>query len=256
MKEVKFEYKKISSKFIVSDLAYQRQVDMNRVKRIVSNFNECLVNPIKVSKRADGKYYVFDGQHTLSALILRNEGKPLMVDCKVYTGLTEKDEAKLFAEQNGIARAVETIAKFKALYQAGDIDVTEFRDSTESVGIKMDFTKGGGDNKIIACSTAFKIFNKLGKEEYIRLLKLIKETWNGEADSFNKHILSGVYVLIKTYKKDLDDKTFVKQLSKVAPVVILRNGKAVTKPGDKKYAQEMLEIYNKKLRRNKLENRL
>lgn len=62
-----YEYKQVNSAFIVIDEDYQRELDQNRVKRIVANFNPDLVNPIKVSYR-NGKYYVFDGQHTLAAL--------------------------------------------------------------------------------------------------------------------------------------------------------------------------------------------
>jgi hypothetical protein len=78
-----YEYKQINSAFILSDPDYQRTLDVNRVKRIVANFNPNLVNPIKVSLR-NGKYYVFDGQHTLAALKMKNNNQNLLVECKVY----------------------------------------------------------------------------------------------------------------------------------------------------------------------------
>ena len=110
MNEFKTEYSQINSKSIISEPSYQRMVDFSRVKKIVSNFNPNLVNPIKVSFR-DGKYYVFDGQHTLKALVAKNNNRDLMVECKVYYGMTLEDEAKLFAEQNGISRTVESAQK-------------------------------------------------------------------------------------------------------------------------------------------------
>ena len=75
---------------------YQRELNTDRVHKIVKQFDERVANEPKVSYR-DGRYYVFDGQHTIAARVERNGGKPLMILCKVYYGLTEKEEARLFA---------------------------------------------------------------------------------------------------------------------------------------------------------------
>ena len=127
-----YEYKQVNSAFIVIDEDYQRELDQNRVKRIVANFNPDLVNPIKVSYR-NGKYYVFDGQHTLAALKMRNGGKDLMVECKIYRGLSEADEAILFSEQNGISRQVATNAKLKSVvYRRGHRNQKSFNSNRSS----------------------------------------------------------------------------------------------------------------------------
>lgn len=55
-----------SSEIIAPREDYQRELKSERVKRIVSNFDERIANEPKVSYR-DGKYYVFDGQHTIDA---------------------------------------------------------------------------------------------------------------------------------------------------------------------------------------------
>ena len=81
---------------------YQRELNTDRVHKIVKQFDERVANEPKVSYR-DGRYYVFDGQHTIAARVERNGGKPLMILCKVYYGLTEKEEARLFAEQTGFS---------------------------------------------------------------------------------------------------------------------------------------------------------
>lgn len=247
-----FEYKQISSKFLISDSNYQRTVDIKRVKKIVAEFDVNLVNPIKVSYR-DGKFYVFDGQHTLAALKLRNNNKDLLVGCKLYKGLTEQDEAKLFSQQTGISRLVETNAKFKALYISGDSEICEFKELTEKANVRMDFSRGKAINKIVACRKAFNIFKNTTSREYVEILTLIKNTWNGESESFNGEILGGTYIFYKIYKGEFDMKSFERQLSKVSPIFIIREGKLSQSSGDEKYAKQIYEIYNKKLRSNKLE---
>lgn len=249
----KFEYKQINSKYIVSDPAYQRVVDMNRVKKMVANFNPNIINPIKVSYR-DGKFYVFDGQHTLGVLKLKNNNTDLLVDCKIYKGLTQDDEAELFAAQNGISRTVNTIAKFKALYVAKDIDICSFRDLTESIGIKMNFTNGKADNKIVACTKAYKIYNDTTLAEYVEIMTIIKNAWDGVQESFNTEILGGVYIFYKKYKGQFDARVLEKQLSKVSPISIIREGKVSGKAGDERFARQILATYNKKLRNNRIEN--
>lgn len=246
-----FEYKQINSKYILSDMAYQRAIDINRVRRIIAQFNPNLVNPIKVSFR-DKKYFVFDGQHTLSALKLKNSSDDLMVNCKVYFGLSQQDEAMLFAEQNGISRTVDSTAKFKALYAARDIDICEFYELTKRAGLKMDFTKGKAENKIVACTKAFKIFKSVSASEYIEILSMIKNAWNGISESFNTEILGGTYLFCRTYKGQFNPQLFSRQLSKVNPNVIVREGKVVNDGGDTRFARQMLFAYNKKTRGSRL----
>ena len=85
-----------SSDLSVTRDTYQRELNSRRVREIAENFDERVANEPKVSAR-DGRFYVFDGQHTIAARKLLNGGRDLPILCKVYTGLTERDEAVLFA---------------------------------------------------------------------------------------------------------------------------------------------------------------
>lgn len=246
-----YTYKRINSAYICSDPAYQREIDEKRVKLIASHFNPNLVNPIKVSAR-DGKYFVFDGQHTLRALKLRNGNHDLPVECKVYTGLTQQDEARLFSEQGGIVRPVKTNAKMKALYTAGDVEIVELHRAINSQGIRFDFTNAKAPNKIVACTTIYTIFKKTTCSEFAEILNIIKESWNGEAESFNKEILMGTFIFYKAYKPYLNRKKIVRQFAKVSPQVIIREGKVFMSGGDKRFARQLLNAYNSKIRTGRL----
>lgn len=256
MNEFRTEYSKINSKSIISEPSYQRMVDFSRVKKIVSNFNPNLVNPIKVSLR-DGKYYVFDGQHTLKALVAKNNNKDLMVDCKVYYGMTLEDEARLFAEQNGISRSVESNQKLLSLYIAKDIDVVDFKETIESTGIKCNFKREGAAPWKIACyKSLFDIYLKYGKSHLIELLKIVLEIWGGETDSLRKEILLGMNIFITTYKGEYSRKTLVTKLQKVSPITIFRDGKAFVSGGNKRFARIILNSYNRNMSANRLEDKI
>ena len=246
-----FEFRQLNSRNIIVNSEYQRELSTQRVRSIVSSFNPNLVNPIKVSHR-DGKYYVFDGQHTLAALKLLNGGADVVVDCKVYEGLSSEEEATLFSLQNGISKSVESIAKFKALYSAGDIDIVEMVNLTKKAGLTMDFQKNKSEIRIIAIKKSFMIFKSTSNSDYIAILSLIKDTWGGSAESLNTEILGAVYIFHKLYKGEYKHDYFVKQLSKISPIVIVREGKSYITGGDGRFAKQIFNAYNKNLSLNRL----
>ena len=101
--------------------AYQRELDPIRVRKIAAEFDERIANDPKVSFR-DGHYYVFDGQHTIAARKLRNGGEDLPIRCKVFYGLSELDEAILFAQQTGASAQLTAGARLRALVYGRDPD--------------------------------------------------------------------------------------------------------------------------------------
>lgn len=252
MQEFKTEFKNVNSKQILVDAEYQRQVDFLRVKKMVANFNPNLVNPIKVSFRGN-RYYCFDGQHTLAMLKALNDNKDLPVPCKVYYGMHETDEARLFSEQNGIARAVQSNQKLKSLFVAGDIDVIDFRKSVEECGIQCDFTTSKANKKLICYSTAYNIYMKHGKKHLQKILKTIIASWNGEKDSLSKEIILGLDMFIRTYKNEYIDTILIKKLNKVAPSVIIREGHAIATGGAKRFAIQFYNIYCRNTTTNRLD---
>jgi hypothetical protein len=252
MQEFRTEFKEINSKQILIDEDYQRQVDYNRVRKMVANYNPNLVNPIKVSYR-DKRYYCFDGQHTLSMLKALNDNKDTLVPCKVYYNMDETDEARLFSEQNGISRAVKSNQKLKSLYVAGDIDVIEFRKAVESLGIKCDFSSGGANRKLICYSTAFRIFMRHDGKHLKRVLSIILDAWDGESESFSNEIIQGIDLFLRTYGDEIKTEHLVKRLKKTTPVRLKREVKDVLVGGAKRYAIPIFNAYNKNTSNNRLE---
>ena len=131
--ECNFEYREINTEQIISDQTYQRPVDLVRVARIVKAFDPNLANPPKLSFR-DGRYYVYDGGHTIMARKERNGGRDLSILCKVTYGLTRIDEAILFEEQNGISRAVEANYRLRSMFNRGEESVVQMVRIAESHG--------------------------------------------------------------------------------------------------------------------------
>lgn len=238
------EYKKLNTKFLFVDELYQRSLDTRRVNKIVKEFDQNLVNPVKVSFR-DGKYWVIDGHHTMAAQIVKNGNKDLLIDCKVFYGMTWLDEVNYFLSQNGnLARTVNINDKLRAMKNAGDPDVTNMVKLAERAGFIIDFKGSKGQNKIIALSTLSKAYSGLTPDEYFDYLCILKRTWGGAPDSLSREILQGFFIFYKTYKGKFNAKNFVNRLKKVAPYELIRDGHASSAPGASKYARQILGRYN------------
>lgn len=234
----------INSEKLISDQDYQRAIDERRVRRIVAGFNPDLVNEPKVSSR-DGLFYVFDGQHTVAALKMMNNNRHLPIECKVYTGLTRQDEARLFAEQNGFSKPVATSDRIRALYTAGDVDICDMRETLEGLGITCNFSNNKASYKIVAYGTVLRIFTNVPREDFIQIIELIKQSWGGDADSFSREILSGMHMFYITYKGILSFSKAVNKFGKVSPLKIVRDGKLYPLGGVKRFASQLVAIYNK-----------
>ena len=150
MNSIKTLYKlmKVNSRDLEIPDAYQRKLNTERVAKIVAGFDERIANEPKVSFR-DGHYYVFDGQHTIMARKHMNGDNDLLILCKVYYGMTETEEALLFAMQTGHSAALTPSAKLRANLHGEDKASSEFYEATEDAGLHVGFERGGGVGRII-----------------------------------------------------------------------------------------------------------
>ena len=184
---------------LVMNPRIQRSLKTSRVDRIVRKYNPLLVNPIKVSHR-EGKYYVFDGQHTLAALKQLGGSELKEVECRVYEGLTYEIEARLFADQFGDSEAVSMVDRLSALEEAKDEKVLDFLAVTRGVGFTIDLSDSISRNgHIAAVCAAYAAYGALLGAEYASMLDIIKKTWGGESWSVTKNMIQGMTVFMNMY---------------------------------------------------------
>ena len=245
-KNVTYEYKRINTKELIVDSLYQRDIDPKRIVRMTKAYDPCLVNAVKVSFR-DGRYYIFDGQHTsVLEKTVRGKGKDVVVDCKVFSGLSRLDEMELFVKQNGESAAVSVAAKMRALYNFGDKDVIGMVQAAQCAGVRVDFTRGAAPNKVTAYSTLMKCYLSAPREQYIDMLSVLRQAWNGIPDSFCREMLIGMEKFYQTYFGKFNPKDLIKSMSKIAPVQIIREGKSIGAASTTAsvYARLILRAYN------------
>ena len=237
----------LPSHLIQTDPEYQRSIDMNRVQKIVEEFEMGVVSPLRVSHRG-GKYYVFDGGHTLSVLKIVNEGKTSFpVLCLIYENLTMEEEALLFAKQRGIEKPVPFKDRLNANLIGKDERAETLVKATEDGGLSL-AVKERRDGTIWAVEKANSLMEKYGEEHYGKTLSLIKDTWGGIQESLAANMLGDVAAFLKEFGEVYDRDRFIKRLREVQPKdlqTLARRNKASYQNMDESYATEMAAAYNK-----------
>lgn len=236
---------KLNVKNLVSSQPYQRTVDQKKIGVIVSNFDIHKFGVPKVSYR-NGQYYVFDGQHRVIAYkILFGEG---MIECEVHFGLSYEDEARLFAQQYDGATRVDIIYRWNALYEARVEPTYSIVNAVRSIGIDISFTKAKAPGRIIALDKLDMMWKRLGQEETLRVLGLMLQAWPDSPNTFDQKVMIGMKEFFYTYKQEIDDKTFVRQMRKLNPIKIETEGDTDRISGALKYAKTIWTFYNHGMR--------
>src|SRR5699024_405704 len=151
------------------DYTYQKPLSMAHARKIAKNFNPQGVGQIHVSKRDDGSYYIFDGQHRWTAYeMLELE----VIECIVYEGMTIKEEAEAYNLYNTI-KTQNALDREKALLVAGDKDAALRKATVEELGLEIDYDRTNHNDKIQAVGAVVEIYNKFGVDGLHNVLSII-----------------------------------------------------------------------------------
>lgn len=252
--------KQLSTAVLTSGQGYQRPIQAKNVQGIINNFNPMLLDPIIVNFRV-GKYYVIDGQHRIVALKKMNNGRECMVQCKVLSGLTYEQEALLYHQLDASKRKLSLADDTRALAESGeDEGVREIQKAMRLNGFVWNLDKNGSGctNNINSVRAVLNAYKQLGYDGLYRTLRIIRKTWGGKPSSLSSYIISGAALFVKAYENEMDDKVFVRQLSKLQPDEIVSRGRSDSSTRNQalKYARVILSAYNRALRNGVLSYKL
>ena len=228
----------------IDTTTYQRTLNRSKVRRIAAEFDERVANEPKLSYR-DGKYYVFDGQHTIAARKEMNDGKDIPIVCKVFYDLTKEDEALLFAEQTGVSSKPTSGITLRAMEIGKDIRTLTFVNVNESLGIQPSYSNARGKFRIRCINTARAQFNKIGAAQYKEAMMIIVDAWEGKSASFVSEVIVTICEFVNIYNGEYDRKRLVRKLSYADPYDIVKAARTIGEDGGKKKALSLvLDIYN------------
>lgn len=240
-----FEYKPLNPSAVLVDPLYQRDLKQNNVNKITAEWDYDLVNEPKVSQRADGKLYVFNGQHTLAAWRI-HEGENTPIICKVYRGLTWDEEKNLFLLQNGISSDPTTFEKIRAEFNGGNPEVRDMVEAAAEAGVQITFkTHAPGFARCVAISAVVSMYKTLSRKDFVTALQLITAAWQGQSESYSAGFIKGMTNLFKRYKGQFKIADMRKVLEKNTPNFYIREAKDMTGQLGNRFERLFIREYNK-----------
>jgi hypothetical protein len=191
----------------VSPLA-QRDLNQARVDHMAANFDPEMIGTPTVSLR-DGHYYIIDGQHRVEMMKQIGWGDQNL-QCWVYEGLTERDEADRFLKLSDTL-TIDVFAKFRVGITAGretEIDIDRIV-RLQNLVVSRDDLPGA----ISAVGTLRRIYGRAGGKTLGRALRIVRDAY-GDA-GLSAEVIDGIGLLCQRYNGELNDADAVAKLSTV-----------------------------------------
>jgi hypothetical protein len=186
----------------------QRDLRPARVAELAAEFNpEDLGYPV-ISHR-DGNFYIIDGQHRVEAtkVFLGDGWDKQSLTCRVYVGMTERQEAEMFDRLNNML-AVSAFDKFKVRVTAGKPDESAVQKLVDKVGLKISKTKGEGS--LGSVGVLVKIYRRSDGQTLARALRIVHMAFGDPG--LTTSVIDGVALLCERYNGAIEDEAVIERL--------------------------------------------
>lgn len=246
------------------DSAYQPPVNTGRVRAIVDNFNNDLVQAITVNIRDDGRRFIVDGQHRAEAMHLLEFTN---VNAWVFQGLTVAQEADLFHDLATQRRSsITTLARYQSRLTAGDEEYQNIQIILERNDTQIGAANRGG-NYIAAVNSVLHVYREHGGTILDTALKVISQAYAKDRNKWKAPLLECVAMFVVQFPNASLDR-LIKKLAETNAIKVIaaikdrndaiygRHSSGGTNPRAKRSASgaEILrQHYNSNLRSKRLE---
>lgn len=198
------------SKMRVNPVA-QREFNQSWAESIFSEFSLDKMQTPHVCRRG-AEFDIIDGQHTIWALKkFLGKWEDQRVECRVYDGLTDEDEADMFLALNN-RKSVGTYQRFLAEITAGKPAATEIVGILNSVGCVLSTNKVPG--AIRAVGSLKNVLARDGADALRNALFIAKESWGDYG--LEAYVIRGFGSLCHRYNGTLDAPRAIESLRKIS----------------------------------------
>lgn len=197
---------------------YQRPLSLLRVKKYAREFDVIKAGTILVSKRANGTYWIIDGQHRYFAM--KTLGLQLIA-CLVHEGLTYEQEAAMFRFVND-NKVVSPLEKLNADVQWGDEFSINLIALCEKHGFTLDAKNPRKEFRSVkALQDIYSYDNGTTLE---RIFRIVNAAYPTEKSRTLNKVLRGIFIFLKKHGDAIDEKNLIKRLAKVGIIQLFAKG--------------------------------
>jgi len=237
------------------DALYQRQPDEKRVNRIADNWDDSKANLIHISRRADGDY-VMDGNHTRLAYKKIGGDK---LPCRVHYGLTPEEEAKFYYEMNTAQKKPKYAEVLKAKAAAGCKLEKTYLQCLEEARVPYSLAQGSG-RKIRCHAALIAIYKTTTYHMFLRALKTALRAADERDEFYQTGYFPGLCSLIVRHP-EIDDQRLIVKVKRTTATAVRETADVYKRAivpsavsgATRDYRKAYIDIYNKKLSRNRIE---
>lgn len=185
----------------------QRDLRPSRVAELAAEFNpEDLGYPV-ISQR-DGHFYIIDGQHRVEATkVFLGDWEKQSLTCRVYAGMTEKQEAEMFDRLNNML-AVSAFDKFKVRVTAGRADEVAVQKIVDRSGLKI--SKNKSEHALGSVGVLLKVYKRADGPTLGRALRIVHMAFGDPG--LSTHVIDGTAMLCERYNGAIDDDAVIDRL--------------------------------------------
>lgn len=177
------------------DTRYQRPIDMSWVRKLAAGFDMRRFGVVTTSLREDGRLYVIDGQHRVSAA--RSVGIE-RVPVTIYDDLSLGEEAALFSALNTERKRMNPEELYWADFLAGNEEAVGIARSLERSGHRLQRRQRG--QRGITCFGALRTAYRYDEGEALFLaLQALAAAW-GHGENLGAPAIRGVVRFIIQYR--------------------------------------------------------
>jgi hypothetical protein len=238
------------------DPSYQRKQIPAWIRHIAANFDPELFERLKVSDRGNTTYAVMDGQQRMEAVRTRNPEEQL-VPCLVYSGLSRKQEAKVFAKtQAKTGRKLPSVRDtFRADLFGGDAGAVSIEQTVVAAGFTVSLNGSNSEGAINAIGALIYIQDEGRGDDLALTLELLRDGWGVAGAVASGVILKGIYRFAAHFRGHYERDRVVQVFQGTSPSALLVEGTAqlAVFGGNKDVgvARAITHRYNKRLAPNR-----
>lgn len=169
------------------DHTYQRPLDEDRALVLGVEFNSELFGLPVVSLREDGTLWWLDGQHRGVGLCLAGRGD-MKVTVDLRTGLTVKEEARVFYDLNTGSTRIQAIENYKARKVWGHEVILEIERILRKTGLKV--ASGNTKRSVSAVSALEQIHvSKQNLLPTLQVLRAWSDVTNDDSTTYESQMM-------------------------------------------------------------------
>lgn len=178
------------------DSNYQREIRPRLVERILKGFSWAKFGALVLTRKADGRYNVVEGQHRWKAAELHPDVSQVPAVIVPHAGMA--DEAGNFLAINRDRMAVTSVEQYWAGLTAGDTEAAKISTVLQSAGCDVVPSQGYYRPHLTNSIGAVKrCIERYGEEATRRALLVIREAWPTDAHALRGTLITALSRIIR-----------------------------------------------------------